>query len=276
MKNYIKHTYVCIALVFFALCTFMPETAEATHFRYGHLTWQKLQGNTARFTLTNAFRRDGYPGTYVDGLPAVGDIIEEEIGETELFFGDGAHTDVLRYLVTSIDVTNNWLLCQALEDGSNVKTTIDHTYGSPTAPGGGTWQAEINSCCRTHTEINNPDGDYQVSTYVELTSGNRSPVSSLPAIVNVAQSAASQFIVPGADADPNTVLTWRLASSSEAGNGFDQPNLLSIDPLSGLVTWNSLAAVVGGYYSCQVIIEDRTGSSTAPVKTSVAVDFLIY
>lgn len=283
MKNYLKHTYVCIALVFFALCALKTETAEATHFRYGHLTWQKLQGNTARFTLTNAFRRDGYSGTYGDGLPAVGDIIEEEIGETELFFGDGTHSDVLRYLVTSIDVANNWLLCQALEDGSNVKTTIDHLYASPTAPGGGPWQAEINSCCRTSTEINNPDGNYRVSTLVELTSGNRSPVSSLPAIVNVAQSAASQFLVPGADADPNTVLTWRLATSNEAGPAgfpnppaFSQPSGLTINPLTGLVTWNTLSAIIGGYYSCQVIIEDRTGSSTAPVKTRVAVDFLIY
>jgi hypothetical protein len=276
-KDYFKNYFTWVAIFFVALFTLQTEQADASHFRYGHLTWQKVQGTsaTARFTLVNAFRRDGYFGSAPDGFPAVGDIITETIGGTVLFFGDFTNTSVLQYKVKAIDVTNNWLLAVALDVNSTTKETIDHAY--PTATNGGApWVAEINSCCRTGVEINNPNADYEVSTLVELASGNRSPVSSLPAIVNVTQSATSQFVVPGADADPNTVLTFRLATADEAGTGFNQPAGLTIDPLTGLVTWNSLGAVLGGLYSCQVIIEDRTGSSTAPVKTQVAVDFLIY
>ncbi len=279
-KNNLKKILLLMALL---LSSFLirPEIAQATHFRYGHLTWQPIAGtNNVRFTLVNAFRRAApeYPGTYGDGYAAVGDIISEDIGGTLFFYGDGNQSTVLQYKVISIDVANNWLLAQALEPGSTTKTTIDHHYA--TADNGGVpWVAEINAGNRTGVELNNPNGGYRVSTLVELSSGNRSPISSLPAIVNMPYSASASFTVLASDADPNTFLTYRLALSSEAaGFGtFNQPTNLTINPITGLVSWNTLAnAVVGGLYSCQVIIEDRRTSTTAPVITQVAVDFLIY
>lgn len=274
--NNLKIYFFAFVLFFSAVLALSTQEAKATHFRYGHLTWQKVTGNTARFTLINAFRRDGYLGSAPDGFPAVNDIINENIGGTVLFFGDFTNTSVLSYKVISIDVANNWLLAIALENANNpAKESIDHTY--PTATNAGApWVAQISSCCRTSTEINNPDGNYTVSTSVELASGNRSPVSSMLPIINVSQSANSQFLVPAADSDPNTFLTYRLAATGEAGFGFNQPSGLTIDPLTGQVSWNTLGAIVGGYYSCQVIIEDRSGSITGPIKTQVAVDFLIY
>lgn len=259
-------------------------TAEASHFRYGHLTWKpktSVSPTTVEFTLVNAFRRTGYPGTAGDGFPAVGDIITENIGGTNLRFGDGGITSILRYKVIAIDITNNSLLAQALEPGSSVKTTIDHTY--PAANNAGQpWLAEINSTARTGSEINNPNKCYRVSTKVETASGNRSPVSGLPAIVNMAQSAASSFLIPAADSDPNTIIRWRLATPGEpVGPGcalFNQPtaggNNLTINNSTGQVSWNTSSAIIGGLYSCQVIIEDLDATTLA-LKTQVAVDFLI-
>ena len=172
---------------------------------------------------------------------------------------------------------NDWFLAQALEPGSNSKTTIDHTYASATN-GGDPWLVEISSCCRTGVELNNPLAYYRVSTLVELASGNRSPVSSLPPIVNLPQAVAATFPVPAADANTNTTITWRLATSAEAAalGTFTQPTGLTIDGSTGLVTWNTLAnATLGGLYSCQVIIEDHD-STTGAFKTQVAVDFLIF
>lgn len=263
---------VALALPFFL--TLNPEGVKASHFRYGHLTWQPAGVNTARFSLTDAFRRDGFLGTSGDGYAAVGDIITESIGATELSFGDGVLTPVLQFKVTAIDPANNWLLAIALEPGSTTKTSVDHTYSSPTN-GGAPWLAQINSCCRTSGEINNPGGTYQVQTLVELSSGNTSPSSSLPAIVNVPQSAAATFFVPGADPDASSTLTWRLATTTEDG-GLNQPVGLTINNLTGLVTWNTLSAVLGGLYSCQIIIEDRDLANTSIVKTQVAVDFLMF
>jgi SprB repeat/Secretion system C-terminal sorting domain/Putative Ig domain len=275
MKTSTKRYFGFMALVFLALLTLQTQKAEATHFRYGHLTWQKVSGNTARFTLVDAFRRNGYAGTAPDGFPAVGDVITETIGATQFFYGDGNSTGILQYKVISIDVADNWLIAQALEPGSIVKTTLDHTYSGPTQPGGDPWLAEINAGNRTSSEQNNPNGAYRVLTYVELTSGNTSPSSSLPAIILLPQKALAQFTVPGADPDASSFLTWRLATSSEAGGvgGFNQPAGLTIDPTNGLVSWNTLGTVLGGLYSCQVIIEDR--DALGNLKTQVAVDFLI-
>ena len=45
------------------------DTAQATHFRYGHLVWRTVSANAvtnqykAAFFLYNAFRRSGYSGT---------------------------------------------------------------------------------------------------------------------------------------------------------------------------------------------------------------------
>ncbi len=275
MKTITKRYFGFMALVFLALFTLQTQKAEATHFRYGHLTWQKVSGNTARFTLVDAFRRNGYVGTAPDGFPAVGDVITETIGNTVFFYGDGDQTGTLQYKVISIDVTNNWLIAQALEPGSLVKTSLDHTYPGPTQVGGAPWLAEINAGNRTSTEQNNPNGAYRVLTYVELNSGNTSPSSSLPAVILLPRKALAQFTVPGADPDASSFLTWRLATSNEAGGalGFNQIPGLTIDPTNGLVSWNTLGAVLGGLYSCQVIIEDR--DAFGALKTQVAVDFLI-
>ncbi len=279
-KKYTFKLFLWVALLLPVLLTLKPDVANATHFRYGHLTWQPIAGaNNVRFTLVNAFRRadNDYPGTYGDGYVAVGDIITETIGLTGFDFGDGNQTGTLQYKVISVDVANDWFLAQALDPGSTTKTTIDHHY-STANNAGSPWLAQINSCCRTGVELNNPGAYYRVLTYVDLSNGNTSPSSSLPAIVNMPYASNASFVVTAADPDPNTVLTYRLATGAEAtGSSFNQPTGLTIDFLTGLVNWDTQAnAVLGGLYSIQVIIEDRAGSSTAPVKTQVAVDFLIY
>ncbi|MBK9333566.1 MAG: T9SS type A sorting domain-containing protein [Ignavibacteria bacterium] len=253
------------------LNVFITNEASASHFRYGHLTYTKnpANNNEVEFTLTGAFRRNGY------GAPVVGSIITETVGGTNLIFGDATATGTLRFRVISIDVTNNWLLARALQPGDDSKETITKVY----APGG-PYTAEINSCCRTAVEINNPNGSYRVSTIVDVSNSNASPVSTLPVIVNLVQGAASSFNVPAIDPDPNTTLRWRFATLAEMGGVSQNPPSAggfpaTIDNLTGVVTWNTTGAVLGGLYSCQVIIEDRDAIDPTILRTRVAVDFLI-
>src|SRR6185369_4003 len=126
--------------------------AHATHFRYGHLTWQLVSGTTVEFTLQNVFRRDGNPtvnpcvnpttNTVIacsggDGFAAPGDVIRENIGDTRLNFGDGSPTigspgnGGLFYLVTSFDPANNWVFGLAIDPAvlPAIDTSIRHTYG---------------------------------------------------------------------------------------------------------------------------------------------------
>jgi Thrombospondin type 3 repeat len=285
------------------------QPAEATHFRYGHITWRSLGGNKAEFVVQNGWRRSNTPSfdecvnpatgavipcTGGGGLAALGDIIREDIGDTTFFPGDGSEIKVsgqsyLYYKVTSIDPTNNWLVGEALDPASlpAVDTTIEHTY-----PSAGPWTARVDSCCRIsptiapNAHINNPDRNYRVETRVDFNfAGNQSPVSALPPIVLCPQNGICQFQVPASDANAGDVLSYRLSTAAEAaGTGPftqpgppDAPNAASISS-SGVYTWNTTGATLGGaglntLYSTQVTIEERTAGNV--LKGKVAVDFFI-
>src|SRR5438552_10037808 len=38
------------------------QPAYATHFRYGHISWTPVSGNTVQFTIQNVYRRAFFPG----------------------------------------------------------------------------------------------------------------------------------------------------------------------------------------------------------------------
>lgn len=97
------------------------SVAEATHFRYGHLSWRPrpdISPTTATFTLVNAFKRDDFMGSGIDGFPITGDVILEDVGGTSLRWGDGGQTPELNYLVTAYSDSGNWIIGVALNPGS--------------------------------------------------------------------------------------------------------------------------------------------------------------
>ena len=292
-------------LVSAAAIGFFPSISEATHFRYGHYTWTPTTGTSVEFRIQNAFRRDGYfcispstlntvPCTSADGFPSVGDVFYEFIGATRLNFGDGSPLlgsprGPLMYIVTSVDVANDWIFALALDPASlpAIDTTISHTYP---APGG--YVAFTDSCCRIsaidegNAHLNNPDGGYRVQTFVTIGDGNSSPVSALPPVIICPFPATCTFLVPGADPNGDS-LRFRLSSPAEASSGslFRQPgtpgsrapNPATVSG-SGLYTWDTTGATLGPagtttLYSTQVTIEDLDASGNA--KSSVALDFLL-
>lgn len=254
--------------------------AIGTHFRFGHLTWKPLGGNTAEFRFVFAGRRtaEAGPGPFTGpgGLPGVGDIIVEYQGGTALYFGDGSSTGMLRLRVIAIDPATDWMMGRALQPGNDNQDYIVHTY-----TGSGPYTAEINSCCRTfppYAPLQNSAGDsYRIQTIVDLASGNSSPVSSLVPIVGCPDNTIHSFPIPVADSDPNTILTYRLATPAESYHSSLPPGL-TIDAASGIVTFDVrdavLATVAGDLWTVQVIIEDRDATTNA-IKTRVGVDFLI-
>jgi hypothetical protein len=284
-------------------------TAQATHERAASVSWNAAGGNTVEFHVQSAWRRSGYTTcrnpssptlatmacTGPGGLPGVGDLILEDIGDTRLNFGDGSDVGSpgpgggLAYAVSAIDVANDWLFAEAVDPSQfpALDETITHTYSSPAAR-----TAFIQSCCRISNtvpnhHINNPDGWYRIETIVNPGGGNSPPTSSMPPIVLCPRSGLCTFSIPGADPD-NDVITFRLSTDAEAagtggGHNFNQPG--ESDPSAnasittgGTYTWNTAGATLGPasdntYYSTQVTIEDRDGSNN--VKSKIAVDFLI-
>jgi len=181
-------------VVFFLIFQIFQPLAMATHFRYGHLTWEKrtdISENTVAISLTAAFRRDGYSGSASDGHPQIGDIIEEEIGDTKLYFGDGNSTDVLFFEVTSYDSTENWIIGKAEIPTSGYDKEVIYTY-----PASSIYTLYIQSCCRLSASgghVNNPDGNYRLETDVDISSSNTPPISSGFPIVTVEQNSTVSF-----------------------------------------------------------------------------------
>lgn len=276
---------------------------EHTHFRFGHITWEQVSGNTVDFNFVFGARANGYGNGVFDpefgvtvfncptcapgAFAGVGDVIDETIGATAFCFGDGACTGQLQFKVLpdGVDPAGNWLLARALEPGSSSDETLTHTYAST-----GPFTAFIDTCCRIspatfpNAHINNPSGGYRIETIVDLAQTSASPQGLLPpAIIDCPQDDLCSFFVTAVDPDGQP-LRWRFSSSSEAGGFFVQPgppdatNAASIDPNTGLYTWDTTGATLGpaGFqtlYSTQVTIEDLDGGGNVASKS--AIDFFI-
>ena len=238
-----------------------------SHWRYGTLSWVQrpdLGPRTVQFNYRNAFRRSGYPGTALDGFPAVGDVILEEIGFTGLDFGDGtAATGTLQYVVTSINPAEDWLFVEALNPGTNTPGIL-HTYAA-----NGSYLATSYSCCRI-SGLQNAGDTYGASTIVTVGTSNNSPVSNMVPIVNVSSGGTQTWTLLAADANGDP-LRFRMADATETQGG-DQPPGISIDPTTGVVSWNTTGLPLGLYWTQQAVDELNPDGS---VKGKITVDYLI-
>jgi hypothetical protein len=202
--------------------------------------------------------------------------------------GDGSAPLLLPWQVTAVDIANDWAFIQAIDPMSlpTIDTTIEHTY-----PQTDTFVAFAGDCCRIgstpeNDHINNPDAPFRIETIVNVGSGNRSPVTNLPPIVFCPINTVCSFTIPGVDPDGDP-LRFRFSTGTEASGfagGFLQPgppvtpNAASVDPSTGIYTWDTTEATVSSIspntlYSTQVTIEDLDEAGN--MKSKVAVDFLI-
>jgi hypothetical protein len=251
--------------------------------------------NEVEFNVLNQFTRSDYiicvnpitqlptPCTGPGGSPGVGDVFTETVAfpdGTELFFGDTTNSGALEYLVDSINVAQDTLFAHAV-NLSRSDQKIRHTYS-----GTGPFLAEINDSTRNVVEENNPNKGYRVSTIIDLSISNQSPVSTLAPVI-VCPAGICKFTIPATDADGDT-LNFRLSTAAEAGDaGFVQPGAGTPQPLTvvstnGTVTWNTSgfqnppSCIVSFdplcLYSTSITIEEKRGST---VIGKVMVDFLI-
>lgn len=250
-----------------------PPPASGSHFRYANLSWSPTGvAGEVQFRLQLAIRRDllGLNGVFpggIDNHAETGDVVALDVQEFSFDYGDGSGLNPVTMVVTAFSVAENWILGEVL-DPQTGSPGPRHRY-----PGPGPFIAGISRCCRLGpNSLNNRAGaSYVIRTTVQPLSGNHSPVGTLVPVLYLPESPTNALALPAMDPDGDQ-LRYELATEAEAGACCNPPGL-TIDPRSGLLSWNTLGLDTNRFWTAQVKVKDLTPEGQ--VKTSATVDFLL-
>ena len=208
-------------------------SAQASHFRYGDMSWRVVQSNPTGRTIEFKVSA-GWALSFTSPIT--------------INFGDGTSGTV------PIGYTN---INGVYQYGTG---TLQHTYGT-----NGNFTAVYSGGNKISNLQNNANGSWYVSSVVNVGAGNSSPVSTVPAVVNMPIGLANaRFIVPAADPD-GRALSFRLATGNDWYGV--QPSGLSINSATGEITFNTVGKSAGLLYNAGIIISNG--------RTEVLVDFII-
>jgi hypothetical protein len=269
-----------VATMALALVASVATNASATHLRGVTITWAPTGvPGEVKFTIQYA-QRWTYPSTTGScfpgsSCPPLGSIftLSSNVQSPPFAFGDGKF-GAPQGPVTSVNQAEDWFIAEL---------TVTHTYAGP-----GPYTAFFVNTNRISNLVLGHDQPLRMETTVTPFGTNHAPVSSMPAIVAVPLTATTGFVVVGSDADHDT-LHYRLSTTQEMFGAapsactIAQPPGLSINQLTGQVTWNTalittagcaFAAPKGGdLWTAQFMIEDINAQGI--VKSKVPVDVIL-
>jgi hypothetical protein len=129
---------------------------------------------------------------------------------------------------------------------------------------------EFASSAKIGDLVNNANGAWDVYAIINTGAPGSSPVSTMPAIINMpVNAAAATFPIPASDPDPGSTLTYglpNLASGPLAGS--TEPAGFSVNSSTGLMTLNTVGKVIGKLYNAMVTVTDNNGNQ-------IMLDFII-
>ncbi|RYY39493.1 MAG: HYR domain-containing protein [Chitinophagaceae bacterium] len=238
-------------LVCTLLLLFIATAADASHFRYGNISWSWVSGRTVQFKVSQAYRRS-FSAAYTNAVPGT------SINVGSLTYSDNSTSSAINLVITSVNVAEDWIYGEA---------TITKTFNTD-----GTFTAAFSSNARLSTLKNNADLSYRQEARVTIggaAAGNSGPASGMPPTVNLpfGRTAATFQL---AATDPNgDLLTYRFATAAEMGGGV-QPNTMTLNS-TGRVTFNTTVTpgttgnpnmAVNNLYSAVFIVTDSKGATT--------------
>ena len=213
------------ATILLLLITGLGE-AHATHFRGGFITWEKVSGNTVKFKVRHAWR-----STAVDSV--------------NLNFGDGTFSgfQLGTQVAQLTDLSGNQYRVYEFE--------LQHTY-----PAANNYTVSYASCCRISNLTNGANGNFRVSTSVNLASGQLgSSVMSLPFVLEVDNGPNTIAFSP---IDADGPLSCRWATVAESGISLPPATMTSNCQL----IFDGTGKAHGTIYAGQIMI-DQGGALTA-------------
>src|SRR5450432_437165 len=247
---------VLVGCVVFAAVLFRAGIAEASHFRYGTISWTVPDPvnapRTVVFVVVAAWRSASIGSTQLTFGDAAGDTTK-----TGATIGTGVDSIGAAYTVTQYSVA--------------------HTYAT-----NGPFTAQYTSSARVAGLINGANGTFTVQTHVALGGSpvnTAGPSSASPAIIQLQQGGTRTYTFPMSDVDLDPV-TCRTGTAAETGLPVGQeiakvPANGAVPVLASLgtgcrITWDLSQAVVGQQYVIHVVME----STHAGVISSTAIDLL--
>jgi hypothetical protein len=246
-KLAIRYLSALIILFLFA------SSAYASHFRFAHTYWRRVADNsngsvTIEFRTVQAWRT----GSVTTSPMAMGDGNSVTATATTI----GAFTDITGDAYTVIRYSGQ------------------HTYSAAAiATNSGVFTVGFSGCCRVSALVNAADESYIEQFVVDLNNGNLgSPVSSMPAVLQMKQGVTNTVPLPISDPDGDAV-TCRLATAGESGIS-TQPTAggQAIAVSSGCqLSWNASGTSNGQKYAVAIILEENHASGPGQVQ----LDFVI-
>ncbi|EGC37257.1 hypothetical protein DICPUDRAFT_87052 [Dictyostelium purpureum] len=244
MKSLFKIFIVLMAMLF---------VAEASHFRFGSISWQPTTSyNTIKFSSNFAFRTTFFKSSKTSIV--LGESIS--VGTLTYGTGSGIASNSVVLTVTGFDPINDWFT------GSY---TVTKTYPVLASGASKTYTAIFTDCCRISSLINNKDGSWNITTNVQIENKsdlsllNSSPVSSMLPIYNVIYGKNNNFRIIASDPN-NDPLTFSFSTVYT----MTQPAGMTISP-SGDVFFKPTQI---GLYSTQIYIQDSKSAY-------IVVDFIL-
>jgi MYXO-CTERM domain-containing protein len=238
----------------FCLFFLFAKDAQATHFRYGNITYTVPDPvnapTTVRFDVVTAWA-------------------QVFIGTTTLVYGDGQQNPDTAGAKIGNGIDASGLAYQVQ------RYSVTHTYPSKSV-----YTAFFTSCCRisTLTDTGQHDQSFRIEAIVDLTAGNTAnPVSALPPIFQLQTGGVRTIAIPGIDPDgvpvhcrfgtPAETLTPTMPAPIPNGA---LPTLTDT-PTGCTFTWNTAGGLAGQAYALNVVVESYNG----PTKSDAMLDFII-
>ncbi len=239
-----KSLFVLIAILL------VSNIASASHFRFGVITATRLSETpttvTYRMNVSMSWRLGVAP----------------TINSFAISGGNSGSFSVTMTNVT--DPSGGW-------DNSTGSTVITLNKSTTATT------IRFTGCCKISTIANNHDTNWDVYCVINTNAPGSSPVSTMPAIINMPVGAtAATFTVAASDPDAGSTLTFgipNLTSGNLAGetepNGLTSQNAnFNVNSSTGLVTFNTVGKGVGQQFNAMITVTDNDGNQ-------IMLDFLI-
>jgi MYXO-CTERM domain-containing protein len=246
-----------VSLMIACVAVLATQRAEASHFRYGNITWTITDPvnapETVEFTVTHGWRSD-----FTDNIT--------------LNFGDGASAPTQQGANIGGGIDSNG------EPYTIFQFTVSHTYAAIPA-GGSTYTAFFADCCRVGTLVNAPNDNFRVESdvFLEADGSNTSgPISGIPVIIQMPVGQISSFALPvfDPDADPHTC-AFSTQAQSGIPTGSNPPsaggNSLQFAGPGCTIQWDLTGVAAGTKYATSI----KVTSSNNGNDSSTMIDYII-